>query len=108
MTKIIPPELIRHLEWSPGQEVPQMPAPGAAKPVQQIVLSIDELVKNGKQFYSAEKDSEGRYIGVAAALQQAYDEMGSDAIIATMPYLIAGKAKAGKKNYLWQKWFTAL
>ena len=112
MTKIIPYELIKHLEWTPGQEVPQMPAP---MPAMQSVLSIDELVKNGKEFYSEEKDSEGKhYIGVAVALQQAYDEMGSGAVIASMPYLIAGKAKAEKNknaeksNYLWQNWFTAL
>ena len=70
---------------------------GAAKPATQSVLSIDELVKNGNQFYSNEKDSEGRYIGVAAALQKAHDEIGTDAVIASMPYLIAGKANADKK-----------
>ena len=96
MTKIIPYELIKHLEWVPGQEVPQMPAP---MPAMQSVLSIDEIVKNGKEFYSEEKDSEGKhYIGVAVALQQAYDEMGSVAVIASMPYLIAGKAKAEKNK----------
>ncbi|MBU2637727.1 MAG: hypothetical protein KJ955_02040 [Nanoarchaeota archaeon] len=106
MTKIIPYELIKHLEWVPGQEVPQMYAP---MPAMQSVLSIDELVKNGKEFYSEEKDSEGKhYIGVAVALQQAQDEMGTDAVIASMPYLIAGKTNADKKNYLWQNWFTAL
>ena len=98
MTKIIPYELIKHLEWVPGQEVPQMPAPGAAKPATQSVLSIDELVKNGSQFYSEEKDSDGNYIGVAVALQKAYDKMGNDAVIASMPYLIAGKANADKKK----------
>ncbi|MFH1065415.1 MAG: hypothetical protein V1734_02840 [Nanoarchaeota archaeon] len=115
MTKIIPYELIKHLEWVPGQEVPQMPAPITAKPAMQNVRSIDELVKKGKEFYSEEKDSEGKhYIGVAVALQQAYDEMGSNAVIASMPYLIAGKANADKNknaeksNYLWQKWVTAL
>ncbi|MBU2637725.1 MAG: hypothetical protein KJ955_02030, partial [Nanoarchaeota archaeon] len=65
MTKIIPYELIKHLEWVPGQEVPQMPKPGTAKPALQSVLSIDELVKNGKEFYSEEKNSDDRYVGVA-------------------------------------------
>ena len=74
-----------------------MPAPGAAKPATQSVLSIDELVKNGSQFYSEEKDSDGNYIGVAVALQKAYDKMGNDVVIASMPYLIAGKANADKK-----------
>ena len=82
--------------------------PVCKAPVQQRTAGIEALVKNGSQFYSEEKDSEGRYIGVAAALQKAYDKMGNDAVIASMPYLIAGKANADKKNYLWQNWFTAL
>ncbi|MFH1065865.1 MAG: hypothetical protein V1734_05155, partial [Nanoarchaeota archaeon] len=48
--------------------------PASKAPLRQNVLSIDELVKNGREFYSEEKDSEGKYVGVAVALQQAYDE----------------------------------
>ena len=82
--------------------------PVCKAPVQQRTAGIEALVKNGSQFYSEEKDSDGNYIGVAVALQKAYDKMGNDAVIASMPYLIAGKANADKKNYLWQNWFTAL
>ena len=56
-------------------------------PVQQRTAGIEALVKNGSQFYSAEKDSDGNYTGVAAALQKAYDEKGTEAVIASMPYL---------------------
>ena len=104
MTRIIPRELIKHLEWTPGQQPPQKPAVNPApQPVQQRTSSIDALVNRGREFYSEQND-----IGVAVALQEAYDQMGSDAVIATMPYLIAGKVKADESNYLWQKWFTAL
>ena len=109
MTRIIPRELIKHLEWIPGQQPPQRPAVNLnSQPVQQRTASIDALVNGGREFFSEQKDSNGNYIGVAVALQEAYDQMGSDAIIATMPYLVAGKAQAEKSNYLWQKWFTAL
>ena len=109
MTRIIPRELIKHLEWTPGQQPPQRPAVNLnSQPVQQRTASIDALVNGGREFFSEQKDSNGNYIGVAVALQEAYDQMGSDAIIATMPYLVAGKAQAEKSNYLWQKWFTAL
>ncbi|MBS3142439.1 hypothetical protein J4464_03560 [Candidatus Woesearchaeota archaeon] len=109
MTRIIPRELIKHLEWIPGQQPPQRPAVNPTpQPVQQRTASIDALVNGGREFFSEQKDSNGNYIGVAVALQEAYDQMGSDAIIATMPYLVAGKAQAEKSNYLWQKWFTAL
>jgi len=97
------------LEWIPGQQPPQRPAVNPTpQPVQQRTASIDALVNGGREFFSEQKDSNGNYIGVAVALQEAYDQMGSDAIIATMPYLVAGKAQAEKSNYLWQKWFTAL
>ena len=71
--------------------------PVCKAPVQQRTAGIEALVKNGSQFYSEEKDSDGNYIGVAVALQKAYDKMGNDAVIASMPYLIAGKANADKK-----------
>jgi hypothetical protein len=111
MTKIIPRDLIKHLEWVPGQQTPQKPVVNPTptpQPVQQRTSSIDALIKNGKEFYSEQKDGKGNYIGVAIALQEAYDQMGSDGIIATLPYLIAGKAQADKRSYLWQKWFTGL
>ena len=57
--------------------------PVCKAPVQQRTAGIEALVKNGSQFYSEEKDSDGNYIGVAVALQKAYDKMGNDAVIAS-------------------------
>jgi hypothetical protein len=109
MTSIIPRELIRHLEWSPGQEEPQKPSP---KPIQQTkpqnISSIDTLVREGKPFYSAERDGSGKFIGAARSLEQALGYATNEGIVASMPYLIAGKSKAAKENYLWKNWFTAL
>ncbi|MBI1968846.1 hypothetical protein HYS49_02960 [Candidatus Woesearchaeota archaeon] len=108
MIKIIPRELIKHLEWTPDQQLPQKPQVNpTSQPVQQRTASIDALINSGREFYSEQKDSKGNYIGVAVALQEAMKQRGSDAIIATMPYLVAGKAQADKNNYLWKKWFTA-
>ncbi|MEK6816027.1 MAG: hypothetical protein AABY09_00300 [Nanoarchaeota archaeon] len=109
MTRIIPRELIRHLEWTPGQDALEIPIVSLSpQPVLQRFGSIDALVSGGREFYSEQKDSRGHYMGVAVALQDAVSRMGQDGIIATMPYLIAGKSKADKENYLWQNWFTAL
>jgi hypothetical protein len=109
MTRIIPRDLIKHLEWTPNQEEPpRPPTDPSPQPVQQRATSIDALVNSGREFYSNQQDSSGNYIGVAVALQEAVDKMDSDAIIVTLPYLIAGKAQADTSNYLWQKWFTAL
>src|SRR3989338_11275943 len=109
MTRIIPRELIKHLEWVPGQQPPERPVvTPAPQPVLQKSLSIDALINNGKEFYSEKKDRNGTYIGVAVALQKAVDNIGQEGIIATMPYLIAGKANADKDNYLRKAWHTAL
>ncbi len=77
-------------------------------PIQQRLDSIDALVNSGREFYSRQKNSRGNYISVAVALQEAMDEVAPNGIIATMPYLIAGKSQADRSNYLWQNWFTAL
>ena|SRR3989338_2309570 len=109
MTRIIPRELIKHLEWTLGQQPPPKPAVNPIpQPVPQRTVSIDALVNNGRMFYSAEQDADGRHIGVAVALQDALNEKGSDGIVATMPYFIAGKAQADASNYLWKNWFTAV
>ncbi len=90
-------------------EQPQRPAMNPTpQTTQQRTSSIDALVNSGREFYSKQIDRRGNYIGVPIALQEVYDQMGSDVVVATMPYLVAGKAKADKSNYLWQKWFTAL
>ena len=70
--------------------------------------SIDALINSGKFFYSNKKDKNGMPIGVAVALEEALAAMGTDGLIASLPYLIACKAKADEKHILWQNWYTAL
>ncbi|MBU4351629.1 MAG: hypothetical protein KJ939_00920, partial [Nanoarchaeota archaeon] len=113
MTKIIPKKdlekYIQSTGWTPGQKTPVRKPVNESKkaqPVQQIILSIDALINNGREFESSEQ-KDGKSIGVSVALQQALNEVGVDGVVATMPYLIAGKSKADKNNYLWKKWFTA-
>ncbi len=107
MTRIIPYELIKHLEWDPDkqdsqkQETPQ-PLP------QQSTFTVESLINHGKEFFSDAKDEENRSIGLATALQEAVDYVGNEGIIASMPYLIAGKAQADSESYLWQRYFDVL
>ena len=67
-------------------------------PVQRDSRHWKHWLRMRSQFYSEEKDSDGNYIGVAVALQKAYDKMGNDAVIASMPYLIMEEANADKKK----------
>src|SRR3989344_5291088 len=99
MTRI-PRELIRHLEWSPGQEVPVIdaPKPAPAPAVDTAKFSIDDLINNGKHFYSNKQNSDGSNVGVPIALREALEYAGSEGIVPSMPYLIAGKAKADTSN----------
>ncbi|MBI1968844.1 hypothetical protein HYS49_02950 [Candidatus Woesearchaeota archaeon] len=110
MIKIIPRELIKHLEWTPGQAAHLVPpAPAAAVPVpQRGVFSLDDLINRGKPLYSDQQDGNGKLIGVAVSLQQTVEYAGAECLVASLPYLIAGKATADKNNYLWKNWFTAL
>ena len=100
------------------------PVPAAPK-VDPVVIpgtfdfSIDNLVKNEKTFYNNTKVGDN-YVGLPLALEEAQKWVkANNGIVATMPYLIAGKANAfitdakGNKlrddnNYLWKQWLTAL
>jgi len=112
MIKVIPDEelerFIKNTGWVPGQGIPETVNSSVYNPVQQKWFSIDDLVTNGKPFYSDKRDSKGNRIGVAVALEQALDYIGSDGVVASMPFLIAGKSQADASNYLWKDWFTAL
>ena len=113
MTRIIPEKelekFIKSTGWVPGQEVPKSSDVGPVhNPVGQNVFSIDALVNDGKPFYSDKRDSKGNWIGVSVALREALDYVGVEGVVASMPYLIAGKSQAGKSNCLWKDWFTAL
>jgi hypothetical protein len=108
MTRIIPRDEIRHLECPKGEEPPIPPRSPPTPPVTQKFPSIDELLNNHREFHSDKQES-GKYVGVVLALEEAEISIDSDGIvIATMPYHIAGKAKADKSHYLWSKWFTTL
>ena len=108
MNPIIPRRLIEHLEWKPGQEIPQLPVANPSRQAQGNIFSIDNLIQSGRPFYSEEKDSSNNWIGAAVSLKQAAAHADTDGIVASLPYLLAGKAKADKSNYLWKTWLTAL
>ena len=98
MTRIIPPELIKHLEWKPGQELPEQPQPEPTIPTVQHTskYNIDDVIK-GKTFYDSK---------LPVALRQALEHAGPEGIVATMPELIAAKLKADKKHDFWKQWYT--
>ena len=117
MVKIIPADRIKHLEWNPEKDSTQQQAPIQHQPIiprntavafNSNGFSVDDLVNNGKYFYSDKQDKNGNWVGVPIAFQKALKYADANGIVASMPYLIAGKAQAEKENYLWQYWFTAL
>ena len=103
MTRIIPYDLIKHLEWAPGKEIPAQPDP-IQYSLDNRKYSIDDILK-GETFYSNERDGK-KYIGIPIALQQALEHAGEEGIVATMPELIAAKAKAEKSHEFWKNWYT--
>ena len=100
---------------------PEVPPKNEIPPInpESFNFTIDNLVKNGKTFYSDKKVND-KYVGVQLALEEAQKYIQTNkGTIATMPYLIAGKTQAvnsdaqGNKtrdgnHYLWKNWFTAL
>ncbi len=118
MTKTIPPDLIAHLQWQPGGRNPAPPRnpnpvtppnPARTNPIMPSgSFTIEDLLKNGKDFYSEEKDSDNKHIGVPKSLAAALEYATADGLVASLPYLVAGMATADKRNYLWKNWHTAL
>ena len=107
MNPIIPRNLIQHLEWTPRQPQPELPRI-VTPTAQELIFTIDDLINRGQPFYSDKQDSQNRYIGVPIAMREALAHASVNGAVASMPYHIAGKAKADKNNYLWKDWFTAL
>ncbi|MAG52586.1 MAG: hypothetical protein CMH62_01350 [Nanoarchaeota archaeon] len=103
MTRIIPYELIKHLEWTPGQEIPAQPEP-LQPALDTRDYSLDDILR-GKTFYSNERDGE-KYVGLPIALEEALNYAGDEGIVFTMPELIAAKVKADKSHEFWKKWHT--
>jgi hypothetical protein len=101
MRKIIPREQIKHLEWKPGDEIPEPPKAGSGgKNIANLAqFTVGELLQNGKHFYDAH---------LPTALRAAQTYTTERGMIATLPALIAGKASADKRSYLWKNWFAAL
>ena len=90
------------MQTSPPEPIPPKPTS------QSRVFEISNLLSRGKEFESGAKNSAGLLIGILIALREAMQYTTPNGVVASMPYHIAGKAKADKGNYLWQKWFTAL
>jgi len=101
--KRIPRNLIQHLEWKPQDGAFPTPPTSPAPQPAQTLLSIDNLINHGRSFYNTDTDSDGKAIGVTQSLKQAMEH----GTVASLPYLIAGKAQAATENYLWQSWFSA-
>ncbi|MBL7100845.1 MAG: hypothetical protein ISS23_02735 [Nanoarchaeota archaeon] len=102
MTRIIPEKelekFIKSTGWVPGQEPFKSKTPPITEYKHSSEYGVDDILK-GQQFYDD---------NLPDALQQALDYVGVEGVVASMPYLIAGKSQAGKSNYLWKDWFTAL
>src|SRR3989344_6268077 len=99
MTRIIPRELIKHLEWTPGQAPRStFSLPPAAAPAQTSLFTIDDVL-NGNIFYDT---------SMPQALRQAMEYATAQGIIANMPEFIAAKVKADKSHAFWQNWYTVL
>jgi hypothetical protein len=91
---------LTHLMYDPLQPMPKT-AISMLQPDAQIIA----LVNRGKGFRN---DYNNKFLGLAESLQEAMDFAGTDGSVASLPYLVAGKALAGIDNYLWKNAFTAL
>src|SRR3989344_2977665 len=97
MTRLIPRELIKHLEWSPGKvPPPSTPIPPSSVSSPTTSYSIDQVI-NGRVCYDSK---------LPEALRQALTYATSDGIVATMPELVAAKATTNKRHAFWKNWHT--
>ncbi|MBU0470744.1 MAG: hypothetical protein KKA62_03960 [Nanoarchaeota archaeon] len=98
MRRIIPRNLIEHLEWKPGQEEPSLP-PSLPEPQRDTSNYSVEDILRGQVFYDDK---------LPIALQQALDYATGEGIVATMPELIAARVKTNKYHKFWKDWYTVL
>ena len=97
MTRLIPRELIKHLEWVPGQQPPkQEPPVPVSIPQNSSQYSLDDIL-HGRTFYDGK---------LPVALRQALEYAGREGIVATMPEFIAAKIKADKSHNFWKEWYA--
>ena len=103
-------EFIKKSGWVPGQKAPQPDSTPMAKPSSVPVFGIDELLRQppAQVFYSDKMDGSGNWVGVPIAMREALEYAGSDGVVATLPYHVAGKAAAKKDHYLWKNWFMGM
>ena len=110
MRKIIPRELIKHLEWNPTNPPKEEPksSPKKSSPVPSMIgtFSIEQML-NGKTFYNTDRNASGNLIGVAVSLRQALKYATSKGIVLTMPELIKAKTQADKSHEYWRNWLSA-
>ena len=95
-TRVIPRELIKHLEWNPEQDSQQPPKEPPRAPTGNHKLSIDSILK-GTPFYDAK---------MPIALRKAEVYAGSSGIVVNLLEFIAAKAKADKSHPFWNDWYT--
>ena len=79
--------------------------------------NIEALINHGAPFYNTDKQGD-IFIGVAHSLREAQTYVKSGGIVASLPFLIAGKTRATKTvggkvvrnpdHYVWKNWLTAL
>ncbi len=98
MTKRIPRELLRDLEWSPDKEPPRREPP-QPEAVHEPAVSIDEILRRGEAFYDAK---------LPQALRSAQAHAGADGHVATLPELLQARARADRKHLVWEEWYAAL
>ena len=84
--------------------VERVAEPEETAELEPAIFSIDDIL-NGETFYSDKKDG-NNYVGLPIALQEALKHSREDGMVATMPELIAAKAKADKSHEFWKKWYT--
>ncbi len=103
MTRIIPRHLITHLEWTSEKEVALRQQ---LSPVR-TPYTIEELLA-GKVIDCVAKIAEkGNYIGLATALEEAEQTIGSEGVIASLPFFLAAKSVADKGSHdVWKRWYS--
>ena len=107
--KIIPRNLVSHLEWKPGL-APATPQPPLPPKGNGQLIDIERIVSEGSiegnTFYDATKDSTGNYIGLPIALEQALAHAGADGFVPNLIEFIAAKVLAPKTHNFWKKWYS--
>ncbi len=98
MTKRIPRELIRDLEWYPGKELPEREPP-QPQVLHESAVSIEDLLEHSKAFKA---DT------VTSSLRDAQEHAGEEGYVATLPELLQARIEADRKHMVWQYWYSVI